>query len=131
MTATEASPDTVSDTSTVVSGSEDDADYDYSDDEDYGDYGDYPDYGPPKPSLPFSFFDQTVAKKKDPEEEKQKKEPSACTWAVVNCCSIADHRGHRIACFDRMGCPGSWFEDLCTPAIRMEVFKEVFGVIRG
>ncbi|XP_037068563.1 dachshund homolog 1-like [Pollicipes pollicipes] len=100
------------------------ADFDYSDPTDYGDYGDY---GPAKPSLSFTIFEDTQARR----PEAQQTRLSPCTWAVVNCCNNSDARGSRIACFERQGCKGAWFEDLCTPEVKRGVFRQVFGSIQG
>uniref|UniRef100_A0A0C9Q2S3 Uncharacterized protein n=1 Tax=Fopius arisanus TaxID=64838 RepID=A0A0C9Q2S3_9HYME len=43
--------------------------------------------------------------------------PSACVWAVVQCCPSRDHRVLN-SCFEYLGCPGvSWDPNPCTSAI--------------
>ncbi|KAG0726204.1 hypothetical protein GWK47_004401 [Chionoecetes opilio] len=36
-----------------------------------------------------------------------------CTWAIVKCCLLLT-RSKQDECFDTNGCPGAWFNNLCS-----------------
>lgn len=89
---------------------------------DYYDYSDtYGDYTPPT-AFPFSIFKDTEPRPPTSGDIM----PSACAWAVVQCCNNPDKMGSRVMCFSHVGCYGAWMQDFCTPELQKVVFKSVF-----
>lgn len=49
---------------------------------------------------------------------------NACLWAIVSCCG-AQSAYSRDNCFDTLGCPGAWFDNLCSQDLQNAAHTEV------
>ncbi|KAF0308244.1 hypothetical protein FJT64_020528 [Amphibalanus amphitrite] len=107
----------------VVSGAPTSYNDDYNYDYDYGSY----ETGGSEFHLPSSMFDNLRPQPVKRDSPVQ----SPCSWAVVQCCGVPDQMGSRASCFSRLGCPGAWFSDICTPTIQKSVLRSIIDSQTG
>ncbi|XP_042867068.1 uncharacterized protein LOC122249935 [Penaeus japonicus] len=52
-----------------------------------------------------------------------------CLWAIVSCCGARSGSG-RDECFETLGCPGAWFENLCSQDFQSAAHAEVSNILQ-
>lgn len=54
---------------------------------------------------------------------------SPCLWAIVSCCGARSGHG-RDECFETLGCPGAWFDNLCSQDFQSAAHSEVSNILQ-
>lgn len=69
---------------------------------------------------------RSVSSESAPEDSRS----NQCLWAIVSCCN-AHSNYERDNCFDALGCPGAWFQNLCSQEYIDVANSQVTSIFSG